>query len=88
MIAVLGKNKQGKRGIFIQTEKVSELDFLCDMVREVNDQRRHMMNKSDTLKFFGEVSSLVGEGFIDEDPEYVDWAVESAATAMRIATEA
>lgn len=86
--AVLAKNKQRKSGVFIQTDKVSELDFFCDLVREINDQRENKMTQADTLQFFQEVSGLVAEGFTEEDPEYVDWAIESAAAAMRIATEA
>lgn len=87
LTAVLGKNAQGARGVFIKTDKVSELDFFCDLVREINTQRCNLMNADDTLSFFGEVSGLVAEGFTAEDPEYVDWAIESAAAAMRIAVE-
>lgn len=86
--ATMAKNKDGQRGVFIQTDRISELDFLCDLVREVNEQRGLQMTGEDTLKFFSEVSALVGEGFTQEDPEFVDWAVESAAAALRIATEA
>lgn len=86
--AKLGKNKEKKRGVFIATDKISELDFFMELVKEINDQRRLHRQPKETLKFFQEVSSLVAEGFVEEDPEYATWAVESAASAFRIAVEA